>query len=173
MTSKKIFYAGNHFTPKQTENKNLCKQRISGSILWRKAGVGGFLVETLFKARSCKLGWFFFNMNPPVTVFNPLRSRWMFDETVWCVPVRYVTCTRRGFSLSTLAHVSHSLLFRFRKVSIWHLEGRLLLGGLLEKARFGGFFFLSGACIFGFSVCLLFVYSYLDSQSTNLVVALS
>jgi hypothetical protein len=79
-----------------------------------------------------------------------------------------------GVSLSTLAHVSHGLLFRLRKVLIWDLEGRL--GQLPEKARAlhvpvpAGFFFFFffGAYISEFSICLLFVYFYLDSQSIDL-----
>jgi hypothetical protein len=32
-------------------------------------------VEMLFKARSINLGWFFFDKNLHVAVFDPLRSR--------------------------------------------------------------------------------------------------
>jgi hypothetical protein len=41
-----------------------------------------FLVEMLFKARSCKLSWFSFNKNPHVAVVDFLWSRWMPDEFV-------------------------------------------------------------------------------------------
>jgi hypothetical protein len=59
-----------------------CKQRTSSSGSWRKAGVGGLLMEMLFKARSINLGWFFFDKNLHDAVFDPLRSRWSPGETV-------------------------------------------------------------------------------------------
>jgi hypothetical protein len=72
-----------------------------------------------------------------------------------------------GVSLSTLAHMSHGLLFLFRKVSICDLEGRLSLGGLPKKARalhvpvLAFFFFFSEACILWVS-CLFVVCIFLS-----------
>jgi hypothetical protein len=51
-----------------------------------------------------------------------------------------------GVFLLVLACVGYGLLYRLRKVPIWTSEGRLTLGGFLEKARVlhalvsGGFF---------------------------------
>jgi hypothetical protein len=76
-----------------------------------------------------------------------------------------------GVSLSTLAHVSHGLLFRLRKVLIWDLEGRL--GQLPEKARAlhvpvpaGFFFFFSEPIFLSFLfVCCLYIFILIHSLS--------
>jgi hypothetical protein len=145
----------------------LGKQRTSGTGLWRTAGVWGFLVETLFKARSCKLGWFIFNMNPPIAVFDPLRSRWMPYETVWCVPVRYVTYTRRGFLflLSRMWVTACFSSFGRCRSGIWKVGycwGAPREGEYSTSAGFGGFFPEPVFLDFLF-VCCLYVFILIHS----------
>jgi hypothetical protein len=111
-------------------------------------------------------------MNPPVVVFGPLRSRWMPNETVWCVPVWYVTCTRWGFLFLLLRMWVTACFSDFGRCwsGIWKVgwdssRRRRVLYMCQYRQGFFFFFFSEPIFLSFLFVCCLYIFILIHSLS--------